>query len=71
MLLFNRNGVGIHWSSRSVYGNITTSLLDAVESTAICNQILDHRKRFGPPRFNYDFVPIIKTTHVQLTGRNQ
>src|SRR5215475_9862413 len=38
---------------------------DAVEGTAIDNQVLDHGKRFGPPRLQVKYVAVLKVAHME------
>src|SRR5262245_1272449 len=41
---------------------------DAVESAAIDDQVLDHRKSFGAQWLQVKYVAVIRVTHVELSA---
>lgn len=48
--------------------DVTTSLDDFVESSAVHHEVTDHGESFGTPRLNGDLVTIVEVTHVKLAS---
>jgi hypothetical protein len=45
-------------------GDVAASLDDPIECAAIYDQVLDHRERIGPPRFDIDDITVGERAHV-------
>ena len=50
------------------HGNESACYLDLVHSTAVNNQVPDHRERFCPPWFNGNGLAVPEVPHRKVTG---
>src|SRR5699024_4797716 len=66
-----RNGVSVDGISGSVYGNISSGLLNSFKSASIHHQIPNHRKSGGSKRFDSNGIAVLKTSHMQLACGRQ
>src|SRR5699024_10839689 len=65
--LRDRVGVGVRCGTRGG-ADIAARLDDAVERSAVDDQVLDDREGAGPPRLHGDGVAVVEAAHVQLAG---
>jgi hypothetical protein len=56
------------WCIAGIHRNEPACGDNGVEGGAVYHQILDNRKRLGPPWLNDNRLAIPKATHIELTG---
>lgn len=67
LMLRNQDGIGVGGAARGGT-DIAAGLDDFIKSTAVDHQVFHHGESLGTPRLDPDFVAVVETAHVQLTG---